>query len=88
MPKQKIRPKSPPTSRQLDAVASKIVKEIVDASRNGDVDYIAAVNNNEVSLADLFDKTFSLKVRNRVYRQLLLEEQALGSATCDAVPRG
>ena len=72
------RPKSPPSQRQLDALAAKISKEIIDATKNGSVDYVAAVLSSEVSLADLFDKTFSPTVRNRVYRLLELDEQSRG----------
>lgn len=78
MPKQGRRPKSLPTSRQLDALANKIVKEIVDASRIGPTDYIAAVNDGEVSLSELFDRTFEPEVRRRVFEQLRLEEQIRG----------
>lgn len=72
------RPKSPPSQRQLDALAAKISQEIIDATKNGSVDYVAAVLSSEVSLADLFDKKFSPAVRNRVYRLLELDEQARG----------
>jgi hypothetical protein len=58
--------------------ANKIVKEIVEATQYGSVDYVAAVNNGEVSLSELFDRVFAPAVRRRVYQELLLVEETRG----------
>jgi hypothetical protein len=75
MPRKSLRPKSPPSSRQLDALANKLVKEIVDATKLGQTDYIAEINDGNLTLTDLFDRVFPPEVRRRVYDQLLFEEQ-------------
>jgi len=74
MPTRKNIPKSPPTSRQLDAQARKITEQIVEADRAG-LNYISPLIDGEISLSDLFDKQFPAAVRRRVYQQLELEEQ-------------
>lgn len=74
MTKRKLRPKSPPSDRELDAMANKIVAQIVEADQAG-LNYISPLIDGEISLADLFDRHFSVGVRNRVYRKLELEEQ-------------
>ena len=74
MPKRGKRPKSPPTGRELDTMADKIVSQIVEADQAG-LNYISPLIDGEISLADLFDRQFPVGVRNRVYRKLELEEQ-------------
>jgi hypothetical protein len=78
MAKRYARSKSPPTSRQLDAKATKIVNEIVDVWKRGGPDYVVELNNGDISLGDLFDHKIEPAVRRRVYEQLLLEEQSRG----------
>jgi hypothetical protein len=74
MATRRKRPKSPPSDRQINALVSDIVAQIVEADRAG-MNYISPIIDGELSLTDLFDKKFPPIVRNRVYQQLELEEQ-------------
>lgn len=74
MAKRGTRPKSPPSDRQTNALVANIVSQIVEANRAG-TNYISALIDGEISLTDLFDRTFPPLVRNRVYQRLEFEEQ-------------
>lgn len=74
----KKRSKSEPTSRMLDAQANEIIKQLVEAAKNGS-NYITALMDGECDLFELFDRKFNPKVVRRVFERLPSEEEILAS---------
>lgn len=72
MPKR--RRKSEPTDREKQAMATKIVNQLVEADKAG-MTYIADLLNGDTNLVELFERTFPAGVKRRVYDDLRLYEQ-------------
>jgi hypothetical protein len=71
----KRKKRAEPTDREMQAMATRIVTQLIEADEQG-MHYIADLLNGETTFFSLFERDFPAPVKRRVYDELRIWEQA------------